>query len=149
MKLRTFKVSMRSVLLIFFCHIVIHVSAQPHRVTSFGVEEGLPDSRVVVLFEDLNGYLWIGTYGGGVARFDGRKFETFDESNGLANSVTLGLQSDSKGNMWVSTPLGISKFDGNTFTNFKGGFERGFCGVNLETSKKSVGHLEGVPHFNL
>ncbi|MEQ1588092.1 MAG: two-component regulator propeller domain-containing protein [Cyclobacteriaceae bacterium] len=107
------------------------VEAQDYSIKNFSVEDGLPHSRVVKLHEDRKGYLWIGTYGGGVARFDGRQFESFDESNGLINSVVLGIQVDSKGHTWICTPLGISKFDGTTFISIRGHFERGFFGMDV------------------
>lgn len=107
------------------------ISTYSQRVSSFSVDEGLPHSRIVALEEDLNGYLWIGTYGGGIARFDGRNFESFDESNGLISSVVLNVRPDSKGNVWITTPLGISRFNGKTFTNFKGDFIRGFFGFDV------------------
>jgi signal transduction histidine kinase/sugar lactone lactonase YvrE len=115
----------------FFCLLSLTAYSQDYTTRNYSVEEGLPHSRVVVLHEDSQGYLWVGTYGGGVARFDGRKFESFDESNGLINSVVLGIQEDSNGNIWVCTPLGLSKFDGTTFKNFTGHLERGFFGMDV------------------
>lgn len=37
--------------------------------------DGLPQSQVNMVLEDKNGYLWIGSHGGGLARFDGREFK--------------------------------------------------------------------------
>lgn len=118
-------------LLTFFTCAVVRAYAQNFSERNFSVEDGLPHSRVVVLNEDSNGYLWIGTYGGGVSRFDGREFESFDESNGLISSVVLGIEIDSHNNAWICTPLGISKFDGTSFRNFRGHFDRGFFGIDV------------------
>lgn len=121
----------RKFLFTLLCFFSIAAQCQDYSTKNFSVEDGLPHSRVVVLHEDSLGYLWIGTYGGGISRFDGRKFESFDESNGLLSSVVLGIQVDSKDNVWVCTPLGISKFNGVSFKNFTGHLERGFFGMDV------------------
>jgi signal transduction histidine kinase len=118
-------------LFILLCKSIAGAFSQDYSIKNYSVEDGLPHSRVVVLSEDSKGYLWIGTYGGGISRFDGRKFESFDESNGLISSVILGVEMDSKNNVWICTPLGISKFDGVKFKNFRGHFERGFFGMDV------------------
>jgi two-component system sensor histidine kinase ChiS len=57
--------------------------------------------------------LWIGAYGGGLTRFD-RSSETFVRFNmkdGLGDHTVYGILGDEKGNLWLSTNLGISKFN--------------------------------------
>lgn len=126
--------------LIFFILVagVGWTQAQTWTTRNFGVEDGLPHSRVVILNEDKHGYIWVGTYGGGVARFDGSRFESFDESDGLLSSVTLGIQVDSHDDVWVCTPLGISKYSKGSFTNLKGRFERGFFGYDVFEYRDTV-----------
>ena len=84
-------------------------------------EKSLSNNAVASLCED-KGILWIGTNGGGLNRFDRSKnlFKTFTEKNGLANNVVNGILSDNKGNLWISTAKGISKFNikSETFTNY-------------------------------
>lgn len=67
-------------------------------------------------------YLWIGTAGGGLNKFDllTKKFRHFTVSDGLANNVVYGILPDRKGNLWMSTNNGISRFNPSTetFTNF-------------------------------
>lgn len=57
--------------------------------------------------------LWIGTAGGGINRFDIEKnsFTHFSESDGLPNNVVYGILPDGKGNFWISTNKGLSKFN--------------------------------------
>ncbi len=66
--------------------------------------------------------LWIGTAGGGVNRFDVDKnsFTHFSESDGLPNNVVYGILPDGKGNFWLSTNKGLSKFNSRnaTFRNY-------------------------------
>ena len=41
---------------------------------------------VFSIFEDKNGNLWFGTYGGGVSRYDGESFVTYTTAQGLAEN---------------------------------------------------------------
>lgn len=67
-------------------------------------------------------YLWIGTGGGGLNRFDMEtgSFDKFTEKDGLADRVVYGILSDEVGNLWMSTNKGISVFNPQTrsFRNF-------------------------------
>lgn len=58
-------------------------------------------------------YLWIGTNGGGLNRFDktNGKATRYSATNGLANDVVYGILSDNEGNLWMSTNNGLSKLD--------------------------------------
>lgn len=87
----------------------------------------VPADTVCNLFRDASGTLWVGTRGGGLARMDSPPsnssdpiFTSFDESDGLPNSVVYAIRSDSFGNLWLSTNLGLSHFDPSSqlFTNF-------------------------------
>jgi DNA-binding CsgD family transcriptional regulator len=68
------------------------------------------------------GIFWIGTYGGGLNRFDLNKksFTHFKEHHGLANNVVYGIMEDNEGNLWISTNRGLSKFNPKTlvFKNY-------------------------------
>ena len=39
--------------------------------TYLDLSNGLPHNNVSALFTDSNGFFWIGTYGGGLVRYDG------------------------------------------------------------------------------
>ncbi|MCI0494443.1 SpoIIE family protein phosphatase, partial [candidate division KSB1 bacterium] len=83
----------------------------------------LSNNSIQSIYVDTNGILWIGTFGGGLNRFDPRteKFEHFTESNSeLPNNVIYGVLGDDDGNIWVSSNRGISKYNPatNAFTNY-------------------------------
>ncbi|MCO6462211.1 MAG: response regulator [Saprospiraceae bacterium] len=58
-------------------------------------------------------YLWIGTAGGGLNRLDLNtfRFKHFTVREGLPNNVIYGILRDSKGDLWMSTNNGISRFN--------------------------------------
>lgn len=48
---------------------------QQYSFKNFGVQQGLGQSQVYAIEEDSLGYLWLGTRGGGLSKFDGEKFQ--------------------------------------------------------------------------
>ena len=85
---------------------------------TYSVEAGLAQSQVNSIWQDRSGYLWLGTYGGGVSRFDGSRFKTFGVVDGLPDNTVYSICEDKNGNLWFGTYNGMSKFDGSTFTNY-------------------------------
>ena len=81
--------------------------------------DGLPQSQVMAMVEDKSGYLWIGTQGGGLARFDGRTFKVYTTLDGLLTNQVVGLMFDNHDNLWILHPRGVTKFDGLHFKKFQ------------------------------
>src|SRR6478736_5888023 len=105
--------------LILFFSIAGNVIAQNFSMRNFTAVDGLPQSQVNAMVEDANGYLWIGTYGGGLARFDGKEFKVYTTLDGLDSNIVSYLLLDSHQNLWVVHPHGITKFDGQKFKRIK------------------------------
>lgn len=93
--------------------------SQVYNVTRYSTEDGLPQSQVRAMFQDRDGYLWLGTRGG-VSKFDGQQFHNFtaQQHNGLVGDFIIALYEDAAGNVWIGSERGLSRFDGRTFTNF-------------------------------
>jgi ligand-binding sensor domain-containing protein len=55
-----------------------------------------------------DGYLWFGTQAG-LARFDGKRFETFLRAShpSLADNLISSVATTPDGTLWVQTPRGI------------------------------------------
>jgi ligand-binding sensor domain-containing protein/signal transduction histidine kinase len=96
---------------------------------------GLP-GPAITLFEDRTGYLWIGTWGSGVSRYDGQNFTSFTTKdrlagrNSLTGDVVWAICQDRVGDMWFGTTEGVSRFNGQTFTNYT--VENGLAGLDVE-----------------
>ncbi|MCW3804400.1 sensor histidine kinase [Plebeiibacterium marinum] len=89
--------------------------AQHHFFKQYSLEEGLPQSEVNDIAEDEYGYLWLGTNGGGLCRFNGSDFEVLTKKNGLVEDLIMGLHSDNNFNLWIASQKGITKYNGKTF----------------------------------
>ncbi|PAU95911.1 hypothetical protein CK503_02335 [Aliifodinibius salipaludis] len=95
---------------------VLPAEAQRHNFKSYSVNNGLPHSQVHGLFQTHDGYLWTGTYGGGLAKFDGEEFTTYTTEDGLKDNSVEIIFEDSKENLWVTTyQSGIAKMKGDKF----------------------------------
>ncbi|MEM8567394.1 MAG: two-component regulator propeller domain-containing protein [Bacteroidota bacterium] len=83
--------------------------------------EGLINEHVIslCLHDEI---LWIGTFGGGLFRFDTKNetFTNYTENDGLPNGVIYGIKADKYGHLWMSTNNGLSRFDiiSESFRNY-------------------------------
>ena len=80
--------------------------------------DGLGQNRVWTIFQDRDGFLWFGTDGGGISRYDGDKFVNFTTDDGLAYNSVSAIYQDREGFLWFGTRGGISRYDGDKFVNF-------------------------------
>jgi ligand-binding sensor domain-containing protein/two-component sensor histidine kinase len=89
----------------------------------------LSDNRVISIYEDNEGTLWFGTYGGGLNKlpvdqqtFSGEKahFTNYSIKDGLTSNIIYCIVGDNDGNLWLSTDNGLSKFNPHTkvFRNY-------------------------------
>jgi len=69
------------------------------------------NNSVLALLEDREGALWIGTNGGGLLRYAGGTFSSFDRTDGLASDFVLALVQAPDGALWVATSEGLSCLD--------------------------------------
>lgn len=97
---------------VFALFISLFAHGQQAMMQTFGLSDGLPQSQVNALCEDDLGYLWIGTNGGGLARFDGGIFVNFTERNGLKSTSILCLVKDKK-RLLVGTKNGLHTLEGS------------------------------------
>jgi len=81
--------------------------------------DGVAQSQVYSLLQDSRGYLWMGTRGGGLTRFDGTNFKTFTQKDGLSNNYVFCIREDEKHNLWIGTNNGVSSYNGLVFKNLK------------------------------
>src|ERR1700722_8201226 len=96
----------------------LRADAEQLNIRTYGVEDGLAQSSVSALLQDHKGYLWLGSSGAGLTRFDGHRFEKFSEAEGLPGDFVRTLVEDRSGAVWVGTTEGLARFDGARLTAF-------------------------------
>jgi signal transduction histidine kinase/ligand-binding sensor domain-containing protein len=94
--------------------LVCHAAAVPLSppeddvVRVWDTDSGLPDSTVTSLAQTPDGYIWVGTRHGGLARFDGARFVNFDPENTpeLKSIEVVKLLVDAAGTLWIGNVEG-------------------------------------------
>jgi len=90
------------IILYFLCSFsFIPLCAQQYPQKLLTVDDGLPQSIVTSLMKDSFGFLWIST-NEGVARFDGTKFVTYNQSTGHHFHLVNGIIEKEPGVIWVA-----------------------------------------------
>ena len=66
-------------------------------------EDGLPDQDINGICFDKRGYAWIGTFGGGLVRYDGDSFLTFSSKTGARSigDIVRHCCEDNYGRLWI------------------------------------------------
>ncbi len=83
-----------------------------------GVDVAYNPNYIVALQVDRDGVVWCGTWGGGLARFDGKKWRNFTMDDGLPGNHVFMLHMDSDGTLWIGTNNGLARYNGKTFETF-------------------------------
>ncbi len=79
------------------------VLAQALRFQHITTNEGLSHNAITCLFEDRDGYIWIGTENG-LDRYDGQRVERFTAiPNAPGTSNITSIAQDASGDLWIST----------------------------------------------
>ena len=92
-----------------------------YRLDSWLTRDGLPQNSVNAIVQTRDGYLWLGT-SGGLARFDGVRFTTFNRANtpGLGDSRITALAETADGSLWIGTAAGgLVRLKGGVFETFR------------------------------
>lgn len=84
------------------------------RFTVYTIEDGLASDGVGSILADKEGYLWMGTSGGGLSRFDPRTetFRNYDVDDGLTSNVFMHAvyHRSESGEMFFGTFDGVTAF---------------------------------------
>lgn len=76
---------------------------------------------VISLYQDSTGTLWLLSYGRGLFRFRDHQLKAITTKDGLPNNTLLRAVEDGKGNLWVSSNLGIFRLGLKELSGFADG----------------------------
>ena len=73
---------------------------------------------VFSILAEPDGTIWAGTWGGGLARFDGKAWSNFTTKDGLSGNMVFSVVRDQKGVLWLGTDKGVTRYDGKAWQRF-------------------------------
>lgn len=110
---------MKSIIRNLFCLLLLYVlqpvkgaNTPPWFFSQIGVEDGLSQGSISCIYQDTDGYLWLGTRGG-LHKYDGYEFTVYRnnpaDSCSLKDNNVLDIGEDKNKNIWVITDNGLHK----------------------------------------
>lgn len=95
------------------------IFAQDFYFDNFGVNEGIPDSKVKAIVQSDDGYIWLGT-ASGLSRFDGNTFTNYTVEDGVSPLGVSKLFIDSHKNIWIGHFAGgVTVYRNNKFETIR------------------------------
>lgn len=104
------------VLLSFYLSVSGTIGAQPFVTRIYTANNGLPDAYTQGVYQDKQGYLWIGTYTG-LSRFDGEHFVTVEVNHSPITNSIVALQ-DHLDRLWVVTRKTVAILNKDSIVTF-------------------------------
>ncbi len=83
-----------------------------------GVNVAYNPNYVVALEVDNAGEVWVGTWGAGLSRFDGKKWRTYTVADGLPGNHVFSLGKDPNGQIWIGTSRGLARMQNDRFVRY-------------------------------
>ncbi|MPM27752.1 hypothetical protein SDC9_74266 [bioreactor metagenome] len=123
-----------------------------------GNPASISNDRILSTFEDSRGNIWVGTFGGGLCKYDRKTgiFRRFSKMEGMPDNVIYNIIEDEAGYLWLTSNSGLIRFNQDDFTNtnydvndgiqsheFNGG-----AAEKLADGSILVGGMNGFNYFN-
>ena len=129
----------------------LHHAKQKEEMGLKGITVAYNPNYIVALQVDNEGIVWAGTWGGGLARFDGKTWRNYTVKDGLPGNHVFMLHKDPKGKLWVGTNAGLARMDGDKFvvmTTEQGLFsDNVFSMATGPDGDQWIGSFGGVAHL--
>ncbi|MBU3012833.1 response regulator [Polaribacter vadi] len=102
------------VLIILFLCIKLYAQKTNKEYSFVNIKEGIPKVAVSSIIQDHYGFIWIGTIGTGLYKFDGIDYTAykfnFENSNSLSSNLVQCSFIDSKNRLWCGTENGLNLY---------------------------------------
>ena len=129
----------------------VHHARQKEEMGLQGVNVAYNPNYIVALLVDSEGVVWCGTWGGGLARFDGKTWRNYTVTDGLPGNHVFMLHNDVDGKMWIGTNNGLARREGDKFvvmTTEQGLFSNNvFSMATGAGGDQWIGSFGGVAHL--
>jgi ligand-binding sensor domain-containing protein len=82
--------------------VIPRLTATPHYTAiNYERNNGFPGNTIYNIYQDRQGYIWIGTDNGLVV-FNGYEFKTYTTKDGLPDNEVFSINEDNTGRLWIS-----------------------------------------------
>ena len=85
------------------------------RFNFVNIKEGISKTGIFTILQDHEGFIWMGTNGAGLHRYDGIDYKSYihkiNDSNSISSSLVFCAQLDAKNRFWVGTENGLNLYD--------------------------------------
>jgi streptogramin lyase len=128
-----------------------HHARQKQEMGLQNIDTAYNPNYIVSLAVDGDGSVWAGTWGGGLAHFDGKTWKNYTVKDGLPGNHVFMLHRDAKGTLWIGTNNGLATREGSGFkvlTTQDGLFSNTvFSMASADDGSLWVGSFGGVSHL--
>ena len=93
----------------------MHHARQKEEMGLQKVDVAYNPNYVVALEVDRDGVVWVGTWGGGLSRYDGRAWKSYTTHEGLPGNHVFMLHLDPRGRLWAGTNNGLARMKDGRF----------------------------------
>ena len=124
---------------------------------NINIEQGISQSTIEAIFQDSEGYLWLGT-NDGLNRYNGYEFKIYnyeEYQNSISHNGITDITEDKYGNIWVNTVSGVNKINKKTekisnYTEINGKIKEDSTTEIIVTKDNNilVGTYEGLNIYN-
>jgi ligand-binding sensor domain-containing protein len=94
----------------------MHHAKQKEEMGLSGIDVAYNPNYVIALQVDRDGHVWAGTWGGGLSRWDGKRWTSYTTAEGLPGNHVFMLHTDAKGQLWVGTNNGLVTWQNGKFS---------------------------------
>lgn len=114
-----------------------HHARQKQEMGLQNVDVAYNPNYVVALVAARDGTVWCGTWGGGLAHFDGTRWQNYTVADGLPGNHVFMLLEDGRGRLWIGTNNGLARLEDGKFTTF--GTNDGLFASNVFSATAGAG----------
>jgi len=93
-----------------------HHAQQKREMGLQNIDTAYNPNYIISLVADADGQIWVGTWGGGLSRFDGKRWTTYTTVEGLPGNHVFMLHKDVNNQLWIGTNKGLAQWQDGKFT---------------------------------
>ncbi len=88
------------------------------RPVDYPGRQAAAEDSLMAVYEEADGTVWTGLYGGGLRRLSEGRWTTYTTANDLADDQVFSITQDAAGALWIGTRGGLNRFVDGQFTTF-------------------------------